>query len=65
MKLLFASLLAFVLMAGASAQERQPSNYTTFKGEPFFLLSDASYGSVDEARVRLEVPGRDMGRMNL
>lgn len=65
MKLLFASLLAFVLMGGASAQERQPSNYTTFKGEPFFLLSDATYGSGDEARVRLEVPGRDMGRMNL
>ncbi len=65
MKLFFASLLALVLVGGASAQEREPSNYAPFKGEPFFLLSDASYGSADEARVRLEVPGRDMGRMNL
>ncbi|OEZ49235.1 MG2 domain protein [Janthinobacterium sp. MP5059B] len=65
MKLLFAGLLALVLIGGASAQQREPSNYSTFKGEPFFLLSDASYGSLDEARVRLEVPGRDMGRMNL
>lgn len=47
--------------AGAS----EPSNYSPFKGEPFFLLSDASYGSGDVARVRLEVPGRDAGRANL
>ena len=65
MRLFFASLLALALIGGASAQQREPSNYSTFKGEPFFLLSDASYGSLDEARVRLEVPGRDMGRMNL
>ncbi|SEO62962.1 hypothetical protein SAMN05428959_11335 [Duganella sp. CF517] len=69
MKLLLTSVLtlALALLGGASAgaQERQPSNYTQFKGEPFFLLSDASYGSADQARVRLEVPGRDMGRMNL
>jgi hypothetical protein len=65
MKLLLAGLLTLTLFGTASAQPPEPSNYTTFKGEPFFLLSDASYGSTDEARVRLEVPGRDMGRMNL
>lgn len=70
MKQLTAMMLALLLLAlgSASAQQAepaQPSNYSTFKGEPFFLLSDASYGSTDEARVRLEVPGRDMGRMNL
>lgn len=79
MKLILAKMLAPLLMlmlmlllvGTASAQQdsapepRQPSNYTLFKGEPFFLLSDASYGSLDEARVRLEVPGRDMGRANL
>lgn len=68
MKALLASVLAMVLMllaAGGASAQQQPSNYATFKGEPFFLLSDASYGSGDEARVRLEVPGRDMGRMNL
>ncbi|CUI08844.1 alpha-2-macroglobulin family protein [Massilia antarctica] len=41
------------------------SNYSTFKGEPFFLLSDAAYGSGDVAKVRLEVPGRDLARSNL
>ena len=65
MKLLCLGLLALFMLGSASAQQREPSNYSTFKGEPFFLLSDASYGSLDEARVRLEVPGRDMGRMNL
>jgi uncharacterized protein YfaS (alpha-2-macroglobulin family) len=65
MKLFLSSLFALLLIGSAAAQEREASNYTTFKGEPFFLLSDASYGSLDEARVRLEVPGRDMGRMNL
>jgi len=64
MKLLLASVLSLFLFGSALAQP-EPSYYTTFKGEPFFLLSDASYGSADEARVRLEVPGRDMGRINL
>ncbi|NHZ34050.1 alpha-2-macroglobulin family protein [Massilia rubra] len=41
------------------------TNYTSFKGEPFFLLSDAAYGSGEVAKVRLEVPGRDMARSNL
>ncbi|HEX7984865.1 MAG TPA: MG2 domain-containing protein, partial [Duganella sp.] len=71
MKLLLTGMLALALFgadstsASAQEREREPSNYTQFKGEPFFLLSDASYGSADTARVRLEVPGRDMGRMNL
>ncbi|QJE01817.1 alpha-2-macroglobulin family protein [Massilia forsythiae] len=43
----------------------QPSGYTTFKGEPFFLLSDATRGSNEVASVRLEVPGRDMARASL
>ncbi|GJI99210.1 UPF0192 protein [Duganella caerulea] len=64
MKLLLASVLSLFLIGSAVAQP-EPSYYTPFKGEPFFLLSDATYGSTDEARVRLEVPGRDMGRMNL
>ncbi len=43
----------------------EPSNYVPLKGEPFFLLADTGFGSAEEARVRLEVPGRDMARMNL
>jgi uncharacterized protein YfaS (alpha-2-macroglobulin family) len=53
------------MLAGADTRASDPSNYSPFKGEPFFLLSDASYGSGDTARVRLEVPGRDAGRASL
>lgn len=50
-------MLAAVVGSQAWAQERQRSNYTPFRGEPFFLLSDATYGSADTALVRLETPG--------
>jgi uncharacterized protein YfaS (alpha-2-macroglobulin family) len=71
--LMLASLL---LMAPAGAQDEEAApapaaeaaggaGYTAFKGEPFFLLSDAAYGSTDVARVRLEVPGRDYAKANL
>lgn len=35
-------------------------DYTPPAGAPFFLLTDTSYGSADEAKVRLELAGRDM-----
>ncbi|WP_370687493.1 hypothetical protein, partial [Paraburkholderia caledonica] len=37
------------------------SNFSSQKvdGQPFFLLSDASFGSNQLAQVRLEAPGRD------
>ncbi|WUR13551.1 alpha-2-macroglobulin [[Empedobacter] haloabium] len=63
-----AALLAALLPTSAAmAQEAEAAvgSYTPFKGEPFFLLADTGFGSGEEARVRLEVPGRDMGRMNL
>ncbi|QYF93542.1 alpha-2-macroglobulin family protein [Massilia sp. PAMC28688] len=41
------------------------SNYETFKGAPFFLLSDTAYGSTEMAQVRMEVPGRDYARSSL
>lgn len=61
------ALAGMLLLASitAPASERMPSNHTTFRGEPFFLLSDTSYGSADVARVRLEVPGRDAARAGL
>ncbi len=58
-------LLAVTVLGTAWASPPQPSGYALFKGEPFFLLSDATYGSAEQARVRLELPGRDMGRANL
>ncbi len=43
--------------------ESEPSWYRPYRGEPFFLLSDSSYGSADEAKVRLEVSGRDFSSL--
>nr|WP_260854526.1 alpha-2-macroglobulin [Paraburkholderia sp. BCC1884] len=42
-------------------QSAPPSNFSSQKvdGQPFFLLSDASFGSDQLAQVRLEAPGRD------
>ena len=51
--------------AATPAPEASGAGYAAFKGEPFFLLSDAAFGSADVARVRLEVPGRDFARSNL
>lgn len=53
------------MSARADTRERPPSNYEPFKGAPFFVLSDTSYGSADVARVRLEVPERDAARAGL
>jgi alpha-2-macroglobulin len=41
--------------------EGEASGYSQYRGEPFFLLGDTSYGTNEEARVRFEVPGRDFG----
>lgn len=65
MKRWLSAVLLLALAVTAFAAPPDPSGYSTFKGEPFFLLSDATYGSTEQARVRLEVPGRDMGRANL
>jgi hypothetical protein len=65
LKFVVASTVALALLGSASAADVPASNYTTFKGQPFFLLSDATYGSTDTARVRLEVPGRDAARAEL
>lgn len=35
----------------------EASGYQPIQGEPFFLLSDASWGSQETAQVRVEVPG--------
>lgn len=54
-------MLSLLPFAGAAETETEgePSGYYQYHGEPFFLLSDTSYGTADEAKVRLEVPGRD------
>ncbi|MCB6184355.1 alpha-2-macroglobulin family protein [Leeia sp. TBRC 13508] len=52
-------LLAYlVLLKSAYALDPVPaSGYETFKGQPFFLLSDSSFGSSQIAQVRVEAPG--------
>jgi len=49
------------IAANPTLQAAPPSNYSAQKvdGQPFFLLSDASFGSDQLAQVRLEAPGRD------
>ncbi len=49
------------IAANPTLQSAPPSNYSAQKvdGQPFFLLSDASFGSDQLAQVRLEAPGRD------
>ncbi len=37
-----------------------PSGYTPLAGEPFFLLSDKTYGSQDAARVRVEITSKEL-----
>ncbi|WP_441617106.1 MULTISPECIES: alpha-2-macroglobulin family protein [unclassified Cupriavidus] len=63
--LLALALLAWTHAAGADQRpgatlDTVPSSgYAAFQGQPFFLLSDASFGSDQTAQVRLEAPGRE------
>ena len=41
------------------------SNYTPMSGESFYLLADSSFAPDEEARVRLEAPGRDYRRYRM
>ncbi|ANI18359.1 hypothetical protein A9C11_05490 [Pseudomonas citronellolis] len=57
-------------MAGAPAQARADdevpaSNYAPIGGESFFLLADSSFAPDEQARVRLEAPGRDYRRYRM
>ncbi|MDR0453976.1 MAG: hypothetical protein LBH05_04095, partial [Deferribacteraceae bacterium] len=50
------------ISANATLSGPKPSyyDYSSFaRGQPFFLLSDASFGSSQVAQVRLEAPGRE------
>lgn len=58
------------LLAGAPAQARADdevpaSNYAPISGESFFLLADSSFAPDEQARVRLEAPGRDYRRYRM
>jgi uncharacterized protein YfaS (alpha-2-macroglobulin family) len=48
---------------GGAAVQAEPSGYAAYRGEPFFLLADTSYGSSEVAKVRLEAPNRSFASM--
>ncbi|WKB53935.1 MG2 domain-containing protein [Eleftheria terrae] len=52
--LLLAALLA-LLTAGLALASDEEAGFRPPRGAPFFLLTDSSFSSTDEARVRLEV----------
>jgi alpha-2-macroglobulin len=52
---LVTSLVLLLGLARAAGPLPLANDYTPFAGEPFFLLSDATFGSADVATVRLEV----------
>ena len=41
------------------------SNYAPPAGGTFFLLADSSFSSGEEAKIRLEAPGRDYQRYQM
>lgn len=63
--------LRLLLVMGAltshvqASDEVNGSSYSPVKGEQFFLLSDSSFSSDEQARVRLEAPGRDYRRYSM
>ncbi len=58
-------LAAFALPVQAQDESVPSSGYSPTPGEPFFLLADSSFASDEQARVRLEAPGRDYRRYNM
>ncbi|HSI52139.1 MAG TPA: MG2 domain-containing protein [Ideonella sp.] len=50
-----ASLLATPALSPAADEPPLPNFHSPFVGEPFFLLSDATFGSAEPAQVRLEI----------
>lgn len=67
LRLIQPALILIWLLLSLSATAKQDdtvpgSGYTPQAGEQFFLLSDSSFASDEQARVRLEAPGRDHRR---
>ncbi|VVM50536.1 hypothetical protein PS645_00737 [Pseudomonas fluorescens] len=59
-------LVALLPFSAANADDSvAPSGYTPVAGESFFLLADSSFASDEQARVRLEAPGRDYRRFRM
>jgi alpha-2-macroglobulin len=63
LSLLLVMVLPFTVAIAEDTVE--PSGYTPVPGESFFLLADSSFASDEQARVRLEAPGRDYRRFRM
>ncbi len=64
--LLFWSLALLTPVIGVNADDSvEPSGYSAVPGESFFLLADSSFSSDEQAKVRLEAPGRDYRRFRM
>lgn len=63
--LAFAALILLPFAAVQAEDTVEPSGYTPMAGESFFLLADSSFATDEEARVRLEAPGRDYRRYRM
>ncbi len=60
------ALVGIVLAGSVQAlDEVNDSGYSPIEGEQFFLLSDSSFSSEEQAKVRLEAPGRDYRRYSM
>ena len=61
------AVAALVLLpfAAVQAEDTWSRAATPMAGESFFLLADSSFATDEEARVRLEAPGRDYRRYRM
>lgn len=60
------SLALLVPATCVNADDSVPSSgYSAVPGESFFLLADSSFSSDEQAKVRLEAPGRDYRRFRM
>ncbi|AKJ29914.1 MG2 domain-containing protein [Caldimonas brevitalea] len=60
---LLLAALCSLLATGAALADDEDTGYMPPRGVPFFLLTDTSFASSDEARVRLEVTGEQLAEV--
>lgn len=58
-------MLALAGAATHADDDVNGSGYSPVNGDQFFLLSDSSFSSEEQAKVRLEAPGRDYRRYSM
>ena len=59
------ALILICVSATRTGAQYEASGYQPLAGEPFFLMSDKTYGSGDEAKVRIEMASREYGMASI